>query len=113
VFNRTVLYDSFAVDTFTNLKICPSSCSSSTLVPTVAPTSQPTNIPTVALSPNATVPPTISPTQAPSTVLTLTPTIAPTAGIVSYDVILILVFVRTTLTFLFSYDQIFFRLVSI
>jgi predicted extracellular nuclease len=66
VFDQTVLYDAFAVNTFTNLKICPTSCSSVTLVPTVPPIpgapSQPTNVP-------------------------LAPTIVPIDGIVSYEVI--------------------------
>jgi predicted extracellular nuclease len=73
VFDRTIFYNSFAVDTFTNLKICPTSCSLLTSVPTIAPTSgaplQLTSVPTVALPPDPTMLPTVPPTLAPTSPL--------------------------------------------
>jgi hypothetical protein len=91
VFDWTILYNSFAADTFTNLKMCPTSCSLLTSVPTTAPTSgatlQPTSVPTVALQPDATIVPTVPPTLVPTTLQTVAPTIPPTDGIVSHGII--------------------------
>jgi predicted extracellular nuclease len=87
-FDRTILYDSFPVDTFTNLRTCPLSCSLLTSVPTPVPISQPTNAPSVLLPPNITSVPTVSSTLAPTTSQTAVPTVAPTDEIVSHLVVL-------------------------
>ena len=88
-FDRSVLYDDFPMDTFTNLKTCPASCSTPSSAPTSAPTleltSQPTSAPGVTLSPDSTASPTESPTQVPTSSPTVSPTNSPTSGIVSVD----------------------------
>ncbi|KAI2503951.1 Cellulose binding domain [Fragilaria crotonensis] len=77
VFDSTVQYDEFVVDTFDGLKSCPSGCGTQ---PTASPTAQPTASPTASPTAHPTRLPTKQPSRSPTTQPTRAPTAQPTSN---------------------------------